>query len=113
MADWFDIQWWMAQIGVAQVLWLVHLAMALSVMELAARLWLGWRHGWPASAWGQVLHVGAGLWLMMAIREALTDSRPVWLLLWLSAAGATHLADIVWRRLHTLQAPSSDQIRPS
>lgn len=117
MADGLDIQRWLAQIGTTQVLQLVHLAMALSVLELVSRPLYGWRRGETANGWGQVLHVGAGLWLMMALREALTANRPMWLLLWLSAAGATHVADIVWRRLHPSPAPapakSAHHIKPS
>jgi hypothetical protein len=113
MPDWMNPERWVAQIGLAQVVYVVNLAMALSALELAGRLLHGWRRGRAGASWGPVLHVGAGLCLMFALREALTAQRPLWLLLWLSASGAAHLGDIVWRRLHQAQAAPADHIRPS
>lgn len=95
MPDWPHLPSWIAQID---VLALVHLAIGLSLLELAGRLVHAWRRGQPGLAWGAAFHLGAGLCLMGALREALTDNRPLGLLLWLSAAGIAHLADTLWRR---------------
>ena len=113
MPNWMNPAHWTAQIGLAHVVYVVNLAMALSALELAGRLVHGWRSGQASASWGPALHVGAGLCLMFALREALTGQRPLWLLLWLSASGAAHLGDIVWRRLHKAQATPAGHIRPS
>ncbi|MDP3521679.1 MAG: hypothetical protein Q8S02_13750 [Hydrogenophaga sp.] len=113
MPDWMNPEHWMAQVGLTHVAYVVNLAMALSALELIGRLAHGWRSGQVGASWGSALHVGAGLCLMLALREALTAQRPLWLLLWLSASGAAHLGDIAWRRLHKAQATPAHHIRPS
>lgn len=110
MPDGFTLPEWVARMDVVVI---VHLAIALSALELLGRLTHAVRRGHLPVAWGQVLHVGAGLCLMFALREALTESRPAWLLLWLSASGAAHVADIAWRRHAALQAKTSEPVRPS
>lgn len=113
MPDWMNPEQWMAQVGLTQVVYVVNLAIALSALELIGRLAHGWRSDQVGASCGPALHVGAGLCLMLALREALTAQRPLWLLLWLSASGAAHLGDIAWRRVHKAQAAPAHHIRPS
>ena len=72
----------------------VHVAMAWCVVEMALR-WARRDTGHPRSAW-RLLHPAAGLCLMGALREALTSGQPIWLLAWMTAAGAAHVADLIW-----------------
>ena len=86
---------WLAQIDLVMV---VHVAIALSLLELVGRWLYAARQGRAAACLGALLHLGAGLCLMLALREALMDARVAWVLVWLSASGAAHLGDIVWHR---------------
>ena len=80
------------------VQWVLHLAMALSALELLWRVAACGRRGHWHAAWGHAWHLGAGLCLMAALLAALTGRDPLWLLLWLSASGVAHLADVWWAR---------------
>lgn len=86
---------WPEQIDLVLV---VHVAIALSLLELAGRWLYAVRQGRDAACLGALLHLGAGLCLMLALREALVDTRPAWVLGWLSASGVAHLGDILWHR---------------
>lgn len=95
MPNWFNPPGWL---DATALLWVVHLAIALSLMELLVRLVMALRQGRVGAPAGQLLHLCAGLCLMLALREALSLNRPWWVLVWLSAAGAAHLGDSLWQR---------------
>lgn len=95
---------WLAQIDLVMV---VHVAMGLSLLELAGRWLHAARQGRATACVGALLHLGAGLCLMLALREALMGARVAWVLMWLSASGAAHLGDIVWHRRQAARPPTA------
>ncbi len=80
--------WWPAWI--TPVL-LVHLALAVMLIEALVL----WRQHRPARRW--LPNLAAGLFLMLAVREATLGNGLPWLALWLSAAGLAHGLDLAGR----------------
>ena len=79
---------------------LVDVAIAITVLE-AIVLWiLGRRSGGGIATRALLANVGAGLFLMLAVRAALVGAAWPWLAALFAAAGASHVADLVtrWRR---------------
>ena len=79
---------------------LVDIAIAITVVE-AIVLWiLGRRSGRGTATRALLANVGAGLFLMLAVRAALVGAAWPWLAGLFAAAGASHVADLAlrWRR---------------
>lgn len=85
--------------------WLTDLVLAVLLLEAAVLWWLRRRAaggGLPlADVAGSLL---AGLFLVLAVREAASGSTGGWLALWLAAAGLAHAFDLYrrWRQRRAL-----------
>lgn len=99
--------------------WLTDVVLAVLLLEAAVLWWLHRRAagGLPiADVAGSLL---AGLFLVLAVREAASGSTGGWLALWLAAAGLAHAFDLSrrWRRRPALPqavppAVSSSAVSP-
>lgn len=88
--------WWPSWIT---PLLLVHLALAVLALE-AVLLCLRRR---PPGRW--LPNLAAGLFLMLAVREAALGARMPWLALWLAAAGVAHVLDVAGRLKRPADGP--------
>ena len=73
---------------------------ALMLVEAAALLWWRRRTGGGLPAAGVLCVLASGIFLMLAVRAALTEAGIAVVALWLLAALAAHVADLVarWQR---------------
>lgn len=78
---------------------LVHGVIALVAAELVALAWL--RRAWLREL---LLHLLAGLGLLLALRAALVGDGAGAITLWLALAGVAHAA-AVWRTVHAGERP--------
>lgn len=104
MAEWTNPSSWPSWLTHIDLVLVVHIAIALSLLEFGGRFIYATMQGRTAACLGTLLHLGAGLCLMFALREALLDTRAASVLGWLSASGAAHLGDIVWHRRQAARA---------
>lgn len=79
--------------------WLVQGVIALVVVELAALAW--WRRAWLREL---LLHLLAGLGLLLALRAALAGDGAAAVCAWLALSGLAHAA-AVWRTAHAGERP--------
>jgi hypothetical protein len=79
---------------------IVDAALAITALEVIVLLVHRRRTGRGIAAPAVLANVGAGLFLMLAVRVALTDAAWPWLAACLVAAGAAHAVDLSmrWRR---------------
>jgi hypothetical protein len=79
---------------------IVDAALAITAIEVIVLLVVRRRTGRGIDAHAVLANVGAGLFLMLAVRAALVDAAWPWLAICLVAAGAAHVADLSmrWRR---------------
>ena len=79
---------------------LVDVALGITVLEVIVLLVLRQRTGRGISPRAVLANIGAGLFLMLAVRAALVDAPWPWLAGLFAAAGAAHAVDLAlrWRR---------------
>jgi hypothetical protein len=79
---------------------IVDAALAITALETIVLLAYRLRTGRGIDARAVLANVGAGLFLMLALRAAVTDAGWPWLAICLVAAGVAHVADLSmrWRR---------------
>ena len=79
---------------------IVDAALAVTAIEVIAVLVHRRRTGRGIDARAALANVGAGLFLMLAVRAALTDAAWPWLAACFTLAGVAHVADLSmrWRR---------------
>ena len=79
---------------------LVDVALGITVLEVIVLLVLHQRSGRGIAPPSLLANVGAGLFLMLAVRAALVDAPWPWLAGLFAAAGAAHAVDLAlrWRR---------------
>ncbi len=79
---------------------LVDVALGITVLEVIVLLVVRQRTGRGIAPQALLANVGAGLFLMLAVRAALVDAPWPWLAGLFAAAGAAHAVDLAlrWRR---------------
>jgi hypothetical protein len=86
--------------GLTAALWLLHVAMAVTLAEAVGLALWHWRTGRglaPAELWPNLL---SGLALMAALRAALTGAGWHWVALGLALSGLAHAVDLRRRWRH-------------
>lgn len=86
---------------------LLEWVVALMLVEAAVLLWWRRRTGGGLPASGVLCVLASGIFLMLAVRAALTEAGIGAVALWLLAALAAHVADLVarWQRPSRGRAP--------
>ena len=79
---------------------LVDVALGITALEVIVLLVVRQRTGRGIAPRALLANVGAGLFLMLAVRAALVDAPLPWLAGLFAAAGAAHVVDLAmrWRR---------------
>lgn len=94
--------------------WLPDLVLAVLLLEAAALGWLARRGGRGVPFADVVGSLLAGLFLVLALREAVSGTTGWWLAGWLAAAGAAHAFDLRRRwMLHRTVPPVVAGTAPS